>query len=69
MDANKWISMEDRLPEENGRYLCYVKEQNDLGISYYQWNCAYTEGVGFIKPNHNTIEITHWQPLPTPPKQ
>ena len=25
----KWISVEDRLPEKKGRYLCYIKSFED----------------------------------------
>ncbi len=27
----KWIPVSERLPEDSGRYWCYVEEQNDLG--------------------------------------
>lgn len=36
-----WISVDERLPEEGGRYWCYMRDINDLGASYFQWNCAY----------------------------
>lgn len=36
-----WKNAEKELPKEGGRYWCIVREVNDLGISYYQWNCAY----------------------------
>lgn len=32
----KWIPVSERLPEDSGRYWCYVEEQNDLGKSHYQ---------------------------------
>ena len=37
----KWIPVSERLPEDSGRYWCYVEEQNDLGKSHYQWNCSW----------------------------
>ena len=36
-----WIPVSERMPEESGRYWCYVEEQNDLGKSHYQWNCSW----------------------------
>jgi len=36
-----WKNVDKELPKEGGRYWCIVREVNDLGTSYYQWNCAY----------------------------
>ena len=36
-----WKNAETEPPKEVGRYWCIVREVNDLGVSYYQWNCAY----------------------------
>lgn len=59
----EWKCAKTNPPTESDRYWCFVKEQNDLGISYYQWNCSYNVGIGFTKPHHNDIEITHWTEL------
>lgn len=53
-------------PNESGRYWCYVSRHNDLALSYFQWNCSYSqednrwcvdklEDLGAI--------VTHWMPL------
>lgn len=70
-NESPWISVKDRLPEEGGRYWCYVKEINDLGISYYQWNCSYHEIEKMWAEDKSNIVpfVTHWMPLPEPPKQ
>lgn len=39
--ALTWKNAENEPPKEVGRYWCIVKEITDLGVSYYQWNCAY----------------------------
>ncbi|HIB8858213.1 TPA: DUF551 domain-containing protein, partial [Klebsiella pneumoniae] len=52
----KWIPVSERMPEDSGRYWCYVEEQNDLGKSHYQWNCSWngdrwwveSEGGGIV---------------------
>jgi hypothetical protein len=36
-----WKNAETEPPNEIGRYWCIVREVNELGVSYYQWNCAY----------------------------
>jgi len=67
----EWISVNDRLPEEGGRYWCFLEHQNDLGKSNFQWNCSFneTESV-FSDSTLNDGEIvTHWMPLPEPPKK
>ncbi|OOF52736.1 DUF551 domain-containing protein [Rodentibacter trehalosifermentans] len=60
-ENNGWISVEDRLPSSQGAYLGYSP--------YWQQPCIiieYDEDLGdFIEYGD---EITHWQPLPEPPK-
>ncbi len=36
-----WKDAQKEPPKEGGRYWCIVREINDLGTSYFQWNCAY----------------------------
>lgn len=63
--SGKWIPCSERMPDEGGRYWCYVEEINSLGKSHYQWNCSWNGedwgGEGFYG------RVTHWQPLPEPP--
>ena len=55
--GDKWISVKDRLPEKTGLVLGY-----DIGFGvllvYYE--------VGVIRSGWQSI--THWMPLPEPPK-
>lgn len=62
-----WIPVSERMPEEYGRYWCYVEEQNSLGKSHYQWNCSWNGDV-WSDPAL-TGRVTHWMPLPAAPKQ
>lgn len=62
-----WIPVSDRMPEEGGRYWCYVEEQNSLGKSHYQWNCSWNGEVWSDKALSG--RVTHWMPLPAAPKQ
>ena len=64
--GDQWIDVSDRLPDESGRYWCYVAEQSDLGLGHYQWNYAYSKIDGWERTDGGTI--THWMPLPDPPK-
>lgn len=62
-----WIKCRERMPEEGGRYWCYVEEQNSLGKSHYQWNCSWNGDEWSDKAL--TGRVTHWIPLPAAPEQ
>jgi hypothetical protein len=80
----EWISVKDRLPEENGRYLCYVKAKRRTGFigtygfveNLHEFDEMFFKGEnrsGFITDDDRLgfVEIenvTHWMPLPEPPK-
>ncbi|EXM37651.1 hypothetical protein RASY3_14665 [Ruminococcus albus SY3] len=58
-----WISVEDRLPNPYEEVLCYL------------WDGCYIIGyyIGFRWildiERIDSRDITHWQPLPKPPKK
>lgn len=64
-ERGEWISVTDRLPEDNTRVLGFSEPDKDIycydvdGVKWWTedyWNTA--EGYG----------ITHWMPLPEPPE-
>ena len=63
-----WIPVTERLPEENGKYLCNIKRFGQYaGKQYYyvdvlvfQEDCFFEDGIG-------TERVTHWMPLPELP--
>ena len=74
----QWISVEERLPERNGEYIvtaCDEGEPYDEII----WNdtvvvCAeYYKGCWIWEENNTEYSldgiVTHWMPLPEPPKE
>lgn len=69
LDADKWISVDDRLPEydtnDNWEYLVYDTLNNKVNHDY--WICSSDGGQPFW--NHYGSHVTHWQPLPEPPAQ
>lgn len=67
INSNGWIPVSERMPEEGGRYWCYVEEQNSLGKSHYQWNCSWNEGAWSDKAL--TGRVTHWMPMPSAPQE
>lgn len=68
----EWISVEDRLPETNCDVLTVKKNGRvifmsfhapfDSGKRIFQWWC-----FGAWVDQHR--QVTHWMPLPNPPKQ
>ncbi len=65
--SDDWIPVSERLPEETGRYWCYVESVGELGVSHEQVNCSYSERHGFME-NGKIMNVTHWRPLPEAPK-
>ena len=77
--VQEWISVDDRLPDETGRYLAVKKRiapdklggnRTDIVI------LRFFVDDGFRMPTHIpdwindeiNEEVTHWMPLPQPPK-
>lgn len=71
---SKWVSVEERLPEKENESDVYTNctcgIKNDCVIIdavYYHYENKFYHNQD---TNHsNAIPATHWQPLPTPPKQ
>lgn len=60
----RWISVEDRLPEDDEMYLVYTTEHTCAVYRYWgdgEWETEWGEDA-----SHN---ITHWMPLPVAPKE
>ena len=64
---NEWVSVKDRLPESGKRYLVQIIEPNFqakvIDIFRYESGVWKYEGI----PIH--ADVTHWMPLPEPPKE
>jgi hypothetical protein len=68
----EWISVKDRLPEDITDVLTYgyhwkhqIAQLDFLGGNEKAW---YGKNIGFIG-RVNSTNITHWMPLPYPPKE
>lgn len=73
--VRQWISVKDRLPEKNGQYIvfgCSDAMKKFLPDCIPIWICDYSERNGgwySIEMNRTIDYITHWMPLPEPPKE
>lgn len=65
--VNHWISIEDKLPDEEGFYLVYLFDGslNVPRVVVKWWQQKWFEG---FLPWDYIDEVTHWQKLPEPPK-
>lgn len=69
-----WISVEDRLPEDDGDVLAIVSGYPTPNITLEDVLvvAAFCEGEGWYigeYPDWDNPIITHWMPLPEPPKE
>lgn len=63
----KWISVEDKLPDEKGQYLvvyhpCYwdsIKPELKVGIDSFRGKNSWAK--------KKYQKVTHWAPMPSPP--
>lgn len=63
----KWISVAERLPEKTGEYLVCGQW---IGKPVETWVCeliAFGNIKGWANEARNPV-VTHWMPLPEPPK-
>ena len=64
--VQEWISVDDRLPEDDSDVLAYLQIDQEGRI----YPANYAKGVWFdcIFNTPATGTTTHWMPLPQPPK-
>ena len=60
LTVQEWVSVKDRLPEENTTVIVAT----DDGVVF---QCLYSYD-GWDLWDDNDVNITHWQPMPQPPK-
>ena len=64
--VQEWISVDDRLPEDDSDVLAY----SSIGEERRIYPACYSNGVWFdcVFNAPATDTTTHWMPLPKPPK-
>ena len=65
--VQEWISVDDELPEVEGYVVCIAKRNP---FSRFMPMVARIEKNGWVNPitEQYISEVTHWMPLPQPPK-
>lgn len=62
-EANRWIPVSERLPEEYGEYLCYCTIKNVHGdfFDFIEWH-----GDRWAVMSNLNKKVTHWKPITKP---
>jgi hypothetical protein len=63
-----WISVKERLPKDNIQVLMYDVVNDEVYIGRYLYSQPSFPVFGSFGRGR-TFDITHWMPLPEPPKQ
>ena len=61
-----WISVKDRLPEESGMYIVTANDGHTQRVSFVLWQKK--NRVWNLTGARSYWRVTHWQPMPQPPK-
>ena len=71
----EWIDVNDRLPERDETVLCYVKSTMISGGECFTIGNCHHQKFWFLQNSVGTTSfpmhfwaVTHWMPLPKPPK-
>ena len=65
--VHEWISVKDRLPENNQWALCFMKDKSFGTFRVFQWNYIdwqWNDGDEWFDEK----DVTHWMPIPEKPK-
>jgi hypothetical protein len=66
LNADRWISVEDEMPDGQSSVVVYAQyDEASLVLNAYYNGVCFTNNGGVF----NEKVITHWQPLPAPPKE
>lgn len=76
-EQSKWISVKERLPDnkEHDWVLAQVVEDNGFmhipKVMEYRQNRNdwFEETYGWLSEHNGAFTVTHWMPLPQPPKE
>ena len=63
----RWIPVEERLPPYGDRIL--VTDKTGVWEGYLSYSRGFMRNTGMTIKDIYDVEVTHWMPLPEPPKE
>lgn len=77
--VNRWISVEDALPEKDGEYLVFTEYEDVFKCTFdsneenkwgFEEDYRDPDTLGWEGTTWTAVEtVTHWMPLPEPPEK
>lgn len=61
----RWISVGERLPEDDGYVLCHCNDGSPDVVAMYYENRDFLN----LDLDNITLSVTHWMPMPQPPEE
>jgi hypothetical protein len=65
--GSKWIGVEDMLPEESGTYITAALDGHTTRVTFVKWQKRNRHWE--LTGARSYWKITHWMPLPEPPRE
>lgn len=70
LGKTQWISVKDRLPDIYQRVLILIRGRIFISSIEEEYGDEYRDGaIRFWDGDWDWPEVTHWMPLPAPPKE
>ena len=71
---SKWISVKARLPDDSDELVLVIasgKFRNTTLDESFELACYYKDDGWVLEsyPDMENVRVTHWMPLPEPPKE
>lgn len=65
-NVSKWISCKEKMPDDGVNVLIYAGNRM-ISLAWYDKDMGYFY-ICDSDYKYNSLDVTHWQPLPEPPK-
>lgn len=66
--VTQWVSIDEKLPEQSGEVLGCMKDTLSMYICFYKKDRKLFQVYGAGVDPYSDMKVTHWQPLPSPPR-
>lgn len=67
LEQTKWIPVTERLPEDSGMYIVTANDGHAHRVTFVIWQKR--NKIWNLTGARSYWRVTHWMPLPEPPKE